>query len=267
MRAPPVITPPQSPLPLTVSSNARRRYSPAITHGLFGHQDHSYKAQRPLSFLFPSPLDSEPPGYTNCSPQLLTSATVFVGNQHTGETSVPPSSPSPFLSPLHISLTRFGGFSCTRSTRPSPSRSHHPPLQVWRGTADEPEHLELFNLTTELAVAVQTSSAHPSTLGTPAAMRTPTPQPQITRSLGCSGELLPFFPLAVRSRSRGSDRFPLPNRYRPIVSRHVACPVGLPSQKLFLNSNSNLRIVTDLVKSIENKILSQKLQIIPCWNP
>jgi hypothetical protein len=33
------------------------------------------------------------------------------------------------------------------------------------------------------------------------------------------------------------------------------------------NSNSNPCFVADLVKSIENKILGQKLQIIPRWNP
>jgi hypothetical protein len=35
------------------------------------------------------------------------------------------------------------------------------------------------------------------------------------------------------------------------------------------NSNSNLNscFVADLVKSIENKILNQKLQMIPRWNP
>jgi hypothetical protein len=154
--------------------------------------------------------------------------------------------------------------------RPSPSRSHHPPLHVRQGTADKPDHLELFKLATELAVAVQTSSAHPSMPGTPAATRTPMPQPQITGTLGYSGELLPFFPLAVRSKSRGSDRIPLPNRYRPMASRHVACLVGLPSQtsqNSFQISNSNLRFDVDLVKSIENKILSQKLQKIPRWNP
>jgi hypothetical protein len=93
---------------------------------------------------------------------------------------------------LRVSLTQFGEFSCTRSMRPSPSRSHHPPLQVRQGTADEPEHLELFNLATELAMAVRTSSAQPSTPGTPAATRTSTPEPKIAGTLGCSGELLPF---------------------------------------------------------------------------
>jgi hypothetical protein len=37
--------------------------------------------------------------------------------------------------------------------------------------------------------------------------------------------------------------------------------------KSISNSNSNPCFVADLVKSIENKILSQKLQIIPRWNP
>jgi hypothetical protein len=220
---------------------------PAITRGLNGHQDRSYKAHALLSFPFHPPLDLEPPGCTNCSPQLLTSATVFIGNQHTGETPLPPSSPSTFLSPLRISLTRFGGFSCTRATRPSPSRSHHPPLQVRRGTADEPEHLELFNLATELLMAVRTLSAHPTMPGTPAATRTSTPKPKIVGTLGCSGELLPFSSLAVRSRSRGPDRFPLPNWYQPIASRHVACPVGLPSQT---SQNSfQIRIqISDLIQ-------------------
>jgi hypothetical protein len=159
---------------------------------------------------------------------------------------------------------------CARSTRPSPSRSHHPPLQVRRGTANEPDHLELFNLATKPTAAVRTSSAHSSMPGTPAVTRTPTPQPQITETLGYSGVLLPFFPLAVRSKSRGSDRIPLPKRYRPIGLRHIACPVSPPQSnqsKLVSNSNSNLRFDTDIVKSIENKILGQKLQIIPRWNP
>jgi hypothetical protein len=165
---------------------------PAITRGVNGHEDLSYKSHALLSCPFHPPLDLEPPGCTNCSPQFQISATVFVGNQHAGETPLPPSSPSTFLSPLRISLTRFGELSCTRSTRPSPSRSHHPPLQVRQGTVDEPEHLELSNLATELAVAVRTSSAQPSTPGTPAATRTSTPRPKIVGTRGCSGELLPF---------------------------------------------------------------------------
>jgi hypothetical protein len=143
------------------------------------------------------PLLSHPPSSQFGAARLLELLAVasdlrhyFIGNRHSGETTLPPSGPRTFLSPLRTSLTWFGDFSCIRSTRPSSSQSHRPPLQVRRGTADESEHLEPFNLATIPAVAARTSSARPSTPGAPAATRTSTPKPKIAGTLGCSGELL-----------------------------------------------------------------------------
>jgi hypothetical protein len=84
-------------------------------------------------------------------------------------------------------------------------------------------------------------------------------------SLPCPFSLLPL----DRHRTAGNRRSS-PNRYRPIRLRHVACPVSPPQSnqsKTLLNSNSNPCFVADLVKSLENRILGQKLQIIPRWNP
>jgi hypothetical protein len=45
-----------------------------------------------------------------------------------------------------------------------------------------------------------------------------------------------------------------------------ALPRSIQSKSIS-NSNSNFSLLLHLVKSIENKILGQKLQIIPRWNP
>jgi hypothetical protein len=56
------------------------------------------------------------------------------------------------------------------------------------------------------------------------------------------------------------------DQWRRATSPHASQPLVNPVKSIS-NSILNPCLVADLVKSIKNRILNQKLQMIPRWNP